>query len=47
MHTVTLKVTDQAIAITNLADPSAPSQMRIAYDPKLSIGKNLENIRVA
>ncbi|WP_407892588.1 glycoside hydrolase family 65 protein [Lacticaseibacillus sp. N501-2] len=47
MNTVTLKVTDQAIAITNLADPSAPSQMRITYDPKLSIGKNLEKIRVA
>ncbi|WP_125708146.1 glycoside hydrolase family 65 protein [Lacticaseibacillus porcinae] len=47
MNTVTLKVSDQAIAISNLADASAPSQMRIAYDPKLSIGKNLENIRVA
>lgn len=47
MNTVTLKVSDQAIDINNLADASAPSQMRIAYDPKLSIGKNLENIRIA
>lgn len=46
MNTVSLKVTDDAIMITNQADHNSPQHVAIAYAPDQSIGANLENIRV-
>ncbi|MFD1483847.1 glycoside hydrolase family 65 protein [Lacticaseibacillus baoqingensis] len=47
MQTVSLRITETDIAITSApGQAQAWGQLRIAYDPKQSIGANLENIRV-
>ncbi|WP_127849320.1 glycoside hydrolase family 65 protein [Lacticaseibacillus hulanensis] len=48
MHTISIKVMDEALEITNHIDKDghAQSRMLIAYNPNQGIGANLENIRV-
>ena len=48
MHTISLKVMDEALEITNQPhnDERAPQRLTIAYNPDQSIGANLENMRV-